>query len=621
METRFTKKLDKNNSVSSINADFLTKVFLENSNKLLPDTEMNYIINQGELYNKERQTATKYRLFGTISTLFHNTLHNPSGTDSLATFESLDFRDRQELAGNLMLYSESLDYYIKDQNGWYGYEPKVLTAQSNTIDWVELNPKKKEFEIINQSQSNWELSITYPYSSDTTHFLVDGGLKIIDVQIKMLGNRPLLVFYTPVKHGLVEGDQVKIFNFGTIGAFTGTVRTVVLNGLPNGSMQDYAFIIDKSTLSNIPFVMPSFVATRMKKYYSGNDSQYYLRLFKRITEPNDYEIFPLTFSNTIYNDSHYQFVFNGGSGTTIDIDVSPYRDNRNRPLTELYLTNVKTDPNNIFTDVKSGFEMPFNDMVQADLQGNADYIGLSDIHRIHDGGSYPILSHTPLETNVLSGDTIFYGDVVEYNSAMFIETKLGDVYHRFNTDNRLVNDQLAATNSYNSVTISMTEVWEGQEDIGATTLDFISSATATQIISLGRREEGYYYKAHHRIQLRNWSNYVEYGNTGTTQQLVGNEIVEVPRTYNIPDYAEFIDGRFVWRDIMSIGNQYLISGDFADYPFLNGAHYIYQNYLLALRRQDPYGKYGLYYAEFPKDPYGDKFFDDNYVYNLITNVC
>jgi hypothetical protein len=72
---------------------------------------------------------------------------------------------------------------------------------------------------------------------------------------------------------------------------------------------------------------------------------------------------------------------------------------------------------------------------------------------------------------------------------------------------------------------------------------------------------------------------------------------------------------------MDIGQQYLINGELVDYPFLNGAHYIYKNYILSLRRQDPYGKYGLYYSTFPRDPYGDKFFDDNYNYNIITNGC
>ena len=412
METRFTKRRDKTNSVTSINADFSTKVLLVNSNKLIPDTEINYVINQGELYEKERQAATKYRLFGTVNTLFHNTLHNSSGDDSLTSFEDLSFRDRQDVGGNLLLYSESLDYYLKEIDGWYGYEPKLITGQSNVVTRVELNPKKNMFEMINSTQSNWELMITYPYSSDTTHFIVNGGLKIVDVKVVQLGSRPLLAFYSPIKHGLLEGDTVKIFNFGTIGASTGTTYIVKLNGLPDGTMLDYVFILDKSLLSNTSFVMPNIIATRIKKVYNDVDSEYYLRIFKRITEVNDYEIFPLTFSNTIYNDSQYEFVFNGGSGTTIDIDVSPYRDNRNRPLSELYLTFVKSDPSNIFTNVKSGLEMPFNATVHADLQGNGDYIGLSDIHRIHDGGALPIPTHTPIETNVLSGDTFFYGDVV-----------------------------------------------------------------------------------------------------------------------------------------------------------------------------------------------------------------
>ena len=61
------------------------------------------------------------------------------------------------------------------------------------------------------------------------------------------------------------------------------------------------------------------------------------------------------------------------------------------------------------------------------------------------------------------------------------------------------------------------------------------------------------------------------------------------------DYAiDLGDGRWLWRDILDIGvnNGQEVT---LNYPFLNGAHYIYQNYCFPVRRQDPYGLYDLLY--------------------------
>lgn len=65
---------------------------------------------------------------------------------------------------------------------------------------------------------------------------------------------------------------------------------------------------------------------------------------------------------------------------------------------------------------------------------------------------------------------------------------------------------------------------------------------------------------------------------------------------NIPSYAHIIkDGtcRFIWRNIINNG---LNTSDksIEEYPFTNGAFYVNKRVDLYLRRQDPYGIYGLY---------------------------
>jgi hypothetical protein len=80
--------------------------------------------------------------------------------------------------------------------------------------------------------------------------------------------------------------------------------------------------------------------------------------------------------------------------------------------------------------------------------------------------------------------------------------------------------------------------------------------------------EGYYYKPHYKQQIRKFSDYVE---------------VSTNENDDIPDYASDLgDGRKIWRDVLP--------NDFSNtdnIPFLNGCHYIYNNIILAIQRQDP----------------------------------
>ncbi len=192
---------------------------------------------------------------------------------------------------------------------------------------------------------------------------------------------------------------------------------------------------------------------------------------------------------------------------------------------------------------------------------------IPDIRRIHDGGILPTVSHTALELNITISGNVFYGDVVEYNRFRVKETILGDVHHRFNTTDR--------------------------------------TGTGNAIAS-GPRQEGYYYKPHHQIIIRNFSAYIEQGDNFTE---------------GIPDYAEDLgDGRWLWRDLLSIGFNEGQENP-VNYPYLNNAHYIHQNYCIALRRQDPFGYFGLYYSSpINADPAGNQS-GDNFIINQSNNVC
>ena len=122
---------------------------------------------------------------------------------------------------------------------------------------------------------------------------------------------------------------------------------------------------------------------------------------------------------------------------------------------------------------------------------------------------------------------------------------------------------------------------------------------------MGPRYEGYYYKPFHRIKIRDFSSYIEEGDEFTD---------------NIPSYAvQLPDESYIWRDMLDIGTNES-QETFLDYPFLNDAHYLYQNFCFNLKRQDPFGVWGLYYSKYPEDPVGDRI-TDKYIVKEQDDVC
>jgi hypothetical protein len=570
MDNRYKHRLGSELSQKSSNIDSYMKIEVTNNEATLPVGDINHIVDVGERFDKERQGSSYYRLIGTIKPLMSNVLFNISGPDSWSSFNSTIFRDQTYPPNSTtsdivdLTYKQSIARHLKEIDGWFGYNDPI-TYKQGLCGFIDMEPKRRRFSFINDrlngNTKNWDVTITYPSNSADTAMTI-GGLLMFDKITATVSQRSMTALGTPVKHNLEKGDIVRIVGTNFDGDYT-----IQRRGLDNGDLMDYYFVIDID-----PSTTVIGTNSKMKKVINGQESVYYWRIFSKIKtrvsaeiETDDYEIYPLAFSNNIYNDTISQIVFNE------DIDVSDLTDNLGRPLSELYLSIIKTEGDDVkgsfngFTAIKSGIEVPYMPEIQATVS-EAFKTTIPDIRRIHDGVLAPTMSHTPLESNVNIGLNGYYGDVVEYNKFRCKETILGEVHHRFNTTNRVGNGQVAQ----------------------------------------GPRQEGYYYKAHHLIRIRNFSPYIEQGDLTTD---------------GIPDYAENLgDGRWLWRDLLSIGYN---EGqeDPVNYPFLNGCHYIHQNYPITLRRQDPFGYFGLYYSALvDSDPSGNQD-GDNFITNQTENVC
>jgi len=609
MRNRLKYKLRESSSKNDVNQDTFIKVGFGGERKVLPVGEINHVVDVGAEFAKERNKSKIYRLQGTVQPLFSNPLMNvttkpsfyslnnvtanftygsvsnftpPETGNGLDVFFAKYFvKDQtssdaspsifQNSIGKLDLtYKDSLNTYLQENQGWFGFTNPDI-SKSGFCNFIDIEPTRDRFDLNSSIDKNWQLTVTYPYDSDDTHHVVNGGLLIVSAAAVEVGGIPMVALSTSTQHGLENGDRVRLT--GMTASYNGD-HTVKRLGLNNGDYLANYFVIDVK-----PNTLGIINSTgRMKKLVNGEPSRYYLRKFKKILLKDDYEMYPLGFSRTIFNDLNYQFIINEDIDVGIDDSGVEIRDNLGRPLSELYITFIKTDSDGMFGPLKSGLDLEF-------IEGNLTDTKISNVRRIHDGPASwtGFDSHItlPNEGNIY-GSTFntkdwFYGDVVEYNKFTLRETKLADVLHRFNTVDR-------------------------------------ENANASRLAK-GPRREGYLYKPHYLFKIREFSLYIEQGDE---------------KTGGIPDYREYLgvnDGRYLWRDLLDIG-VYDGEGEELDYPFTNGAHYIHQNICLMTKRQDPFGQYDLYYqgnitgnGPFdPPDPIGDAI-TDNFIVKKGQDVC
>jgi hypothetical protein len=151
----------------------------------------------------------------------------------------------------------------------------------------------------------------------------------------------------------------------------------------------------------------------------------------------------------------------------------------------------------------------------------------SDYQRMVNGNQY---NFTYLDT-LQKGDELD-GDLCEWNDFEQKERVISRVYHKikFNPNLFDINQSQVTTNS---------------------------------------NQRGYYYNPLHPMTIRVFSDYIESGD---------KRIVE-----NIPNYSYFTttNDQFIWRDLYPYG--YVdSSGLGVDYPFLNGVHYPYNNFIFRI---------------------------------------
>lgn len=555
-------RLNSSNSLSDNDLNKIVEINLLSSNKILPTNEYNEIINENEVFNRERSLSDTYRLCINLNPHFTNVLYNLSGVDSLKTFSTSLILDNSYPSNSTINDDEDLTFdkafneKLLEENGWFYY---LNNSKSfGNCEKKYLKPYPNDFEL---NENNWDITITYPFKNISRKGdITFNGLQIIDSRMVTVGGVNYLGLGTATKHGLVIGDKVKIS--GILPSSIDGEYLVVSLGLDNKQFEENYFIIDLQFSSFIGITNDS----RMVRNVYGVYSRYYFRVLKKVpTTVNneillgDYELNDLSYGLNIYSDLLKQIIFN------TEIDLEGLTDNLGRPLTEIFLTLIKK-PNKDFSSNKSGIEVP-------NFGTNSNFPSVPDIRRIHNGGVVPFLSNQPIETNITVNNIEFFCDVVEYNDNELFEKVLSDVNYRFSNLNREYSTSMII-NGVNTI--------------------------------INPRYEGYFYKPHYRIKIKGLSNYIE-----------ENENNDIE---NVPEYKTILpDGKVIWRDVLDRGIND-IDGEINDYPFLNGNHFLFKNFNIFLKRQDPFNENGLFTSSYPPDQYGSTF-NDNYITINSQDVC
>jgi len=553
----------------SSNTEMVVHPLLESSKKDLTQGDRNLVLNLRDQFDFEREYSTNYRVYGKIDVLFDNIVTGQTNEQDF--YKSMYFLP---------------DYLGCPQVGGVPPGSCVGLPPAQTFLFIPekrfgINPSLAGWEPLLAYQDNWVQYISYIHDSDSgqimeyyTDYTTSSGLRFTSGDgipftpvSKVIDGKQVLQLITPVPHGIQPGEYVEIQStalaFGTATLmidvpittiFTPTImgtstpappqNTFKVDFLGNGLVNSDPYIINIQTngldVSSIP---PNDPVGSLKRIINIDNpvetrSEYYTQKHKLITNPNDYSFDRTGFETGIYDIKgrvftpkrtpdyvektvkthlYESYLWNANQ----DIDIDNYYDNLNRPITDVYLTILPTNRNLIWDWDPSGVSSP------AGFGWGWNFKKTGVVDPFVDNSAHPInltqnglLGVTPLP---VSGST-FRGAFAEYNPFELKERVISNIGHslKFNRDTMY--------------------------KVGGTTNDFVETI--------------YKYQPHHKIPLKKLSNYISYNDS----------------LFTSPQYAVYslLEETFRWREILPI-EFYEDGTNGVSYPYLNDAHYPFQN--------------------------------------------
>lgn len=425
-----------------------------------------------------------------------------------------------------------------------------------------------------REEYNWDWVLTYPfrkrYTDDNGNaydFFEQGkGLKVIwhmtesltivgsDNDFLKKPNGDSLVtrqnhyiyFRTKMKHGLSVGNAVRIVADNKEEFFCRVAGVGDINGLlPEyyvffdyedlavGWGEEKTYVLDRA-IDSVRIPKNIFIS----KVINGSVCDYYIRDFKTIKNVKS-DMQKAGFSKTIYGDQISQIIFpdnfNAKGG-----DNEELKDHMGCDITEIYLTLIKrnkgynewylsgvTSPiyvesSHCFGEVTSGFEFEKGEteILEDDVIKDYNVRMLYNINGGSDddiaGMGIPYTKPKALENNISIDNTdVFCGDFVEFSPSNVAERVLSEVRYRFNTAQREVINPKYKFNlkslQYDEIKFDDYDFFSNGVDIASFKIE-VKQGMGDDALDKWNSfyPEGYFYKPHYRIKLKEFSNAVSY---------------------------------------------------------------------------------------------------------------
>lgn len=503
------------------------------------------LVDQQTVFDNERQRSDIFRLSGKITNIVNNEV---SGKTSYTPYK------------NYLYYTNPIQNAISSINNpslaWEGYPQYSEFSISRNIGINGHIP------FINKSASsyNWAFYVTYAFSSTTTQtmsytsekfgvtnngFLCGDGIPYV-IESGVFNGKRLVYFYCGVNHNLQAGQSVEL----SVPINGKTVFTVYSLGDGTYRSEDNVFSIYDLKFNPTDVQTGTYgTLKRISNITNSGETKsiYYVRLHKILKTPDMCNISKAGFENNPFSIKkkieYTQLTPNQTERVSIkdgtqtfsytidsDVDIAGLTDNNGKPITELFLTTIERG-------YMGWFNKPYTNQngqpTGLEIGWNFNFLNNS-IDNWWDKNSVVNKDNIPVNSYVANGQTFYYndylnvgeilkGDFCEYNYTEQKEYVLSRMSHKYS-----FNDTYFLNNSTSNL------------------------------------PSGYLYNPHNPIQIRTFSDYIEFGSKNYVD--------------NIPGYAWYseYENSWFWRDLYSYG--YIDNdGIGVDYPFINGSHYIFTN--------------------------------------------
>jgi len=540
---------------------FLQVPFLQ-TQKELDEYDRTSNVQLEQVFDDERQRSDTFRPTCKFSFLFKNKY---SGTTNYVPFENnLYYINAEVAAAAQCQFGSTTTWSGYPQFNEFEFIRNDYNVSGYTIPSGNTNPPIVHINFVAKSASsyNWNFYMSYPFDN------VDRRLQAIDqdnflfswsattgipfkVQNRTSNGRPLVSLICPIKHNLSVGEYVKLsFTYNNNSIFQ-------VYSLGNDFFNSEEYIIN---LINVGFTGTTFnngafgTLRRIINDTNSADtiSKYYVRRHKILTNPEDAIMTKAGFEQNIFgtkrkfessgltpNNIARVSTLEGSQSYTLsfsnEIKINDLLDNQKRPLTELFFTvlwkgyfgwTLGKFFNN-YRPLKQGYE--FN-IPNTGTPTNWWSISTSDSNTNFTYSDYSNGGYTFSYVNPLKSGDIMDGAFCEWNDYEQNERVISNLVHKI---------------TYNPFVFNLND-----DD---TVLN----------------PKGYYYEPHHKLTIRVFSEYIDEN--------------EPQNNSEVPNYAYFStsDNVFKWRDIYEYG--YIdTNGLGINYPFLNGVHYPYANYIFRM---------------------------------------